>query len=147
MHRFLANLLPEGRALDVAAVVYQISKDNTFGLVRMLGKEPVGALTFRPAQGGKSPESDARDDEDENEPERRLVTDEELSERIRDRDTVPFPVWDKKVRMFVAGYQDKLQVLLEGGRISLVNGTTLSSTHILKPDSRNANMPHMGANE
>jgi len=147
MHRFLANLLPEGRALDVAAVVYQISKDNTFGLVRMLGKEPVGALSFRPAQGGKSSKSDARDDEDEDEPERRLVTDEELGERIRDRDTVPFPVWDKKVRMSVAGYQDKLQVLLEGERISLVNGTTLSSTHILKPDSRNANMPHMVANE
>lgn len=145
VHRFLANLLPEGRALDVVAIVYQMSKDNTFGLVRMLGKEPVGALSFRAANGENVVAANNGADEDE--PERRLVTNEELSERIRDRDTIPFPVWDKKVRMSVAGYQDKLQVLVEGERISLVNGTTLSSTYILKPDSRNANTPYMVANE
>ena len=29
VHRFIANLLPEGRALDVASVFYHVSKDNT----------------------------------------------------------------------------------------------------------------------
>ncbi|MDF3086618.1 HipA N-terminal domain-containing protein, partial [Burkholderia sola] len=48
IQRFVGNLLPEGRALDVAASMYQISKDNVFGLIRMLGKEPVGALSFIP---------------------------------------------------------------------------------------------------
>jgi serine/threonine-protein kinase HipA len=145
VHRFLANLLPEGRALDVASVVYQMSKDNTFGLVRMLGKEPVGALSFRAGEDDGTATSNSAGNEDE--PERRVITNEELSERIRERDTIPFPVWDRKVRMSVAGYQDKLQVLVEGERISLADGAALSSTYILKPESRNANTPHMVANE
>ncbi|WP_118183665.1 HipA domain-containing protein [Paraburkholderia phosphatilytica] len=145
VHRFLANLLPEGRALDVASIVYQMSKDNTFGLVRMLGKEPVGALSFRAANDDAATASNNAGIDDE--PERRVITNEELSERIRERDTIPFPVWDRKVRMSVAGYQDKLQVLVEGDRISLADGAALSSTHILKPESRNANTPHMVANE
>ena len=144
VHRFLANLLPEGRALEVASVMYQMSKDNIYGLIRMLGKEPVGALSFL-----------AQDDQQEDtqcahaaelEPIRREITDEELSARIRERDFVPFPVWDGKVRLSVAGYQDKLQVLVENGRIFLVDGS-LSSTHILKPETRNPNTPFMVANE
>lgn len=51
VQRFIGNLLPEGRALDVAAAMYQLSKDNVFGLIRMLGKEPVGALSFLPDDG------------------------------------------------------------------------------------------------
>lgn len=45
--RFLANLLPEGRALEVAAAHHHIAKSNTFALIRLLGKEPVGALSCR----------------------------------------------------------------------------------------------------
>jgi len=144
VHRFLANLLPEGRALEVASVMYQMSKDNTYGLIRMLGKEPVGALSFLA-------EDDQQDDTErahaaELEPIRREICDEELSARIRERDAVPFPVWDGKVRLSVAGYQDKLQVLAEDGRLFLVDGS-LSSTHILKPETRNPNTPFMVANE
>lgn len=143
VQRFLANLLPEGRALDVAAGASQLSKDNIFGLVRVLGTEPVGALSFYPAAADKAPGQglvQARL------PVRRLITHEELSERIRDRDSMPFPVWDRRVRLSVAGYQDKLQVLLEGEQLSFAEGA-LASTHILKPDSRNAGTPHMVANE
>jgi serine/threonine-protein kinase HipA len=46
VHRFLENLLPEGRALDVATSFYHVSKNNTYGLIRLLGKEPAGALSF-----------------------------------------------------------------------------------------------------
>ena len=141
VHRFIANLLPEGRALDVASVVYQVSKDNTYGLIRMLGKEPVGALSFlaaddegKPVQPGERP------------PARREISPDELSQRIRERDAIPFPVWDGKVRLSVAGYQDKLQVLVEGERLALADGP-LSSTHILKPESRSPVTPCMVANE
>lgn len=144
LQRFIGNLLPEGRALDVASIVYQISKDNIYGLIRMLGQEPVGALSFlaageeaRLTNDPPTPGGDAR----------RVVGEEELTERIRDRDTVPFPVWDKRVRLSVAGYQDKLQVLVEGRQLSLVEGGALSSTHILKPESRNPGTPYMVANE
>jgi serine/threonine-protein kinase HipA len=144
VQRFLANLLPEGRALEVASVMYQMSKENVYGLIRMLGQEPVGALSFfaeddQPGEAGR-PNSMAL------EPIRREINEEELSERIRGRDAIPFPVWDGKVRLSVAGYQDKLQVLVEEGRIFLADGS-LSSTHILKPETRNPHTPFMVANE
>jgi serine/threonine-protein kinase HipA len=156
VHRFLANLLPEGRALEVASVMYQMSKDNTFGLVHILGKEPVGALSFTatakkavPVADGVEPaeaEYTAAEEEDAP-PVRRIVPNEELSERIRRRDEIPFPVWDRKLRLSVAGFQDKLQVLVEGESLSLVDGGPISSTHILKPESLNPASAFMVANE
>ena len=136
--RFLQNLLPEGRALDVASAFHQISKNNIFGLVNLLGREPVGALSFLPEDRGAR-EAVAPDS-------RRPISDEELSERIRERDRIPFPVWDGKVRLSVAGFQDKLQVLLDGDRINLVEAP-LASTHILKPEAHNPATPFMVANE
>lgn len=139
VHRFLENLLPEGRALEVASIVYQISKSNVYGLIGALGAEPVGAFSFLPVEGEPGLGIPR-------EPVRREISNDELSQRIRERDAIPFPVWDKKVRLSVAGYQDKLQVMVEGERISLVDGT-LGSTHILKPESRSPNTPFMVANE
>ncbi|MDE1179266.1 HipA domain-containing protein [Paraburkholderia sp.] len=148
VHRFIANLLPEGRALEVASVMYQISKDNAYGLIRMLGKEPVGALSFLPdaqRDGVDEPQPQPQPQPDA-EPIRRVISEAELSERIRERDVIPFPVWDRKVRLSVAGYQDKLQVMIEGDTLSLADGS-LSSTHILKPETRNPSTPFMVANE
>jgi serine/threonine-protein kinase HipA len=156
VHRFLANLLPEGRALEVASVMHQMSKDNTFGLMHILGKEPVGALSFTaPAQnaaageeGGVNAEAEYTADQQEGAPSvRRIVLNDELSDRIRRRDEIPFPVWDRKLRLSVAGFQDKLQVLVEGESISLVDGGPISSTHILKPESLNPASAFMVANE
>ena len=156
VHRFLANLLPEGRALEVASVMYQMSKDNTFGLVNILGKEPVGALSFTAAAKEVAPGEDGAEpteaghtaaEEKDAPPVRRVVLNEELSERIRRRDEIPFPVWDRKLRLSVAGFQDKLQVLVEGESLSLVDGGPISSTHILKPESLNPASAFMVANE
>jgi serine/threonine-protein kinase HipA len=142
VHRFIENLLPEGRALDVATSFYHVSSNNTYGLIRLLGKEPAGALSFfsddRDAEPAQPPEV--------LEPVRRQISNEELAERIAKRNSVPFAVWDGQVRLSVAGQQDKLQVLVEGERISLVEGA-LSSTHILKPESLSRRTPFMVANE
>lgn len=143
--RFLENMLPEGRALDIAARVGQVSRNNIFALVSLLGKEPVGAFSFLaldavPQQAAKIAY------EQLSEAVRRPISDDELSQRIRERDAIPFPVWDGKVRLSLAGYQDKLQVLVEGDQLSLVDGA-LNSTHLLKPESRNPYMPCMVANE
>lgn len=35
--RFVENLLPEGRALDISATTYNIAKTNIFGLIHALG--------------------------------------------------------------------------------------------------------------
>ncbi|KVP16886.1 HipA domain-containing protein [Burkholderia ubonensis] len=145
VHRFLENLLPEGRALDIASIHNQVSKSNTFALIRLLGKEPVGAFSFMAHDA--SPEDAARNvAAEEEKPPRRPITHDELSQRIRERDAIPFPLWDGKVRLSLAGYQDKLQVLVEGEQLSLADGA-LSSTHLLKPESRNPYMPCMVANE
>ena len=113
-------------------------KNNIFGLVNLLGREPVGALSFLPEERAIE-QIVAR-------PPRRPIGDAELSDRIRDRESIPFPVWDGTVRLSVAGYQDKLQVLLEGDQISLVEAP-LASTHILKPGASNPGTPFMVANE
>ncbi len=142
--RFLANLLPEGRALEVAAAHHHIAKSNTFALIRLLGKEPVGALSFVPED---EPSPDPAEQHTAFMPEKRQISREELNQRIADRNRdVPFPVWDGRVRLSVAGFQDKLQVLVEGDRIALADGR-LSSTHILKPESINAKWESLVANE
>ncbi|MBC7379462.1 MAG: HipA domain-containing protein [Burkholderiaceae bacterium] len=136
VRRFIENLLPEGRALDVASTHSNIQKNNVFGLIRLLGKETAGALSFLPE--GELP--------GQMQPVLRDITAAELQERIDACNEIPFSVWDGKVRMSVAGYQDKLLVLVDGERIGLADGA-LSSTHILKPEAINRAMPYMVANE
>ena len=123
VRRFLENLLPEGRALDIVSTTHQVSRNNIYGLVRELGRETTGALSFLPE--GAEPRSA--------ETTRREVTREELKERIDTRAQIPFSVWDGRVRMSIAGHQDKLPVYLQNERMYLVEGA-LASTHILKPE-------------
>lgn len=137
VRRFLENLLPEGRALDVACVHWNIQKSNVFGLIRQFGRETAGALTFLPA--GDADISAAQ-------PTAREISPEELQHRIAQRNEIPFSVWDGKVRMSVAGFQDKLLVQKHADRLLLVDGS-LASTHILKPQPLNAQLAHMVANE
>jgi serine/threonine-protein kinase HipA len=137
VRRFLENLLPEGRALDVASVHWNIQKSNVFGLIRQLGRETAGALTFLPA---------GDDDISAAQPTAREISHEELQQRIAQRNEIPFSVWDGKVRMSVAGFQDKLLVQKHADRLFLVDGS-LASTHILKPQPLNTQLAHMVANE
>lgn len=136
IRRFLENLLPEGRALDVASVHSNIQKNNIFGLIRHLGQETTGAITFLPT--GRTPQA--------LEPQFRELMYSELQERIELRNSVPFTVWDGRVRMSIAGFQDKLLVNRVGERLFLADGS-LSSTHILKPEPLNTALPFMVANE
>ncbi|MDI1243970.1 MAG: HipA domain-containing protein [Rhodoferax sp.] len=136
IRRFLENLLPEGDALDTVSIYSNISKSNVFGLIRQLGKETAGALTFLPS--GQTPQS--------LQSAMRQIPDDELQARIDHRADQPFSVWDGKVRMSLAGFQDKLLVVRTDAKTYLVDGA-LSSTHLLKPEPRRAILPHMVANE
>ncbi|MGM9482914.1 HipA domain-containing protein [Roseateles sp. NT4] len=140
--RFVENLLPEGRALDITATTYRVSKANIYALISALGTETTGAFRFwradeaPPAIAAMPP---------------REVTREELDKRLAERDEIPLAVWDGKVRMSIAGVQDKLMVyahqpLDEGGRLFLVE-PPLASTHILKPEPSRALTPHLVVNE
>jgi serine/threonine-protein kinase HipA len=136
VRRFFENLLPEGKALDDAVAAHRLAKSNLYGLLLVLGRESTGAITLLPE--GTRP--------DEVQDSRREVTLAELAERIRNRSHEPFNIWDGRVRMSIAGYQDKLAVYIDDGRLYLVEGR-LASTHILKPEPINPNLPHLVANE
>jgi len=136
IRRFFENLLPEGKALDDAVAAHRVSKANLYGLLLALGRESTGAVSLLPegTKPGQAPDT------------RRKITLDELSERIRSRAHEPFNVWDGRVRMSIAGYQDKLAVYRDNGELYLVEGR-LASTHILKPEPLSPNLPHLVANE
>lgn len=136
VRQFFENLLPEGQALDDAANAYRVSKANLTGLLIALGRETAGAV--RLVMSGAPGQDKER---------RRLLTREELSERIRARPQMPFTVWDGKVRLSIAGFQDKLAILDESGAWYLVEGPDLASTHILKPDPVNPSLAGLTSNE
>jgi serine/threonine-protein kinase HipA len=136
IRRFLENLLPEGEALDTVSQYTNIAKSNVLGLIRQLGKETAGALTFLPR--GTTPQA--------LQSEMRELPDAELQARIDNRANQPFSVWDGRVRMSLAGFQDKLLVLRNDDKTYLADGA-LTSTHLLKPEPRRAALPHMVANE
>lgn len=138
VRRFFENLLPEGQALDDAAAANRVSKSNLAGLLIALGRETAGALSIAPVGGFDDPSAP---------PGRRPLSRAELSGHIRARPGMPFTVWDGKVRLSIAGYQDKIALLVEGGDWYLVDGTGLASTHLLKPEPVRDRLRGMTTNE
>lgn len=138
VRQFFENLLPEGQSLDDAASTHRLSKSNLLGLLAVLGGETAGALQLRlhGAEGVSVAET------------RRPLSHEELSERIRARPYRPFSVWDGRVRLSIAGYQDKIAVFEEeGGHWVFVEGPRLASTHILKPEPVEHQLAGLTGNE
>jgi serine/threonine-protein kinase HipA len=139
---FFQNLLPEGQALEVAAQANGLSKGNLAGLLIALGAETAGALRVTvvdAADGAASVQHEASDASA-----LRPLPIEELSERIRMRPQMPFAIWDGKVRLSIAGLQDKIAVFENKGQMFLANGGDFASTVILKPapvDGRFADLP------
>lgn len=132
---FFQNLLPEGQALEDASRSLKISKSSIFGLLRAMGGEASGAVRVLPTHRA------------EEEDRIRSVSEAELSARIRERQDVPFSVWDGMVRLSIAGYQDKLAVFEHDGEWALVDGAGRASTHILKPDPIAPRLAGLASNE
>ena len=133
---FFQNLLPEGQALEVAAQANGVARGNVAGLLAALGAETAGALRVTLADSATQAQPE--------EPTLRPLPLAELSERIRQRPDMPFAIWDGKVRLSIAGLQDKIAVLEERGELFLANGDGYASTVILKPaptDARFAALP------
>jgi serine/threonine-protein kinase HipA len=140
--RFVENLLPEGRTLDVIATTSRVSRSNVFALINALGAETTGAFRFW--HSGEAPPSLLATPP-------REVTRDELNQRLSEREAIPLALRDGTVRMSIAGVQDKLMVWLdrpldEGGRTFLVE-PPLASTHILKPEPDRKLTPHLVVNE
>ena len=138
VRQFFQNLLPEGQTLDDAAQANKVSKSNLVGLLAALGQETAGALQISITDSPSTPLAlDGK----------RLLTRQELSQRIRSRPDEAFSVWDGKVRLSIAGYQDKIAVLEDAGQWFLVNDENLASTYLLKPDPLRRGLRHMTSNE
>lgn len=121
VQRFLRNLLPEGNPLEVLVNIFHLSKYNTFGLIQALGLDTPGSLVILPSNQAMPNQANFR-----------LITDEELEQRLNDRDPYGLIVWDGKPRLSVAGVQDKINVVLNNrGQLGFGEGS-LCSTHILK---------------
>lgn len=116
--RFLENLIPEGEGLEDIASFAHISKNNTFAIMHRIGYDTAGALFFG-------------EDSEEQEPIFREISEHELTERIAKLESQSIAIWDKKVRLSLAGVQAKLPVMVQDDKFGLANGT-LSSTHIMK---------------
>ena len=137
VRQFFENLLPEGQALDDAASTYRLSKGNLMGLLAALGGETAGALQLRLPGAATPSEAETF----------RWLSHEELSERIRARPHHPFSAWDGRVRLSIAGYQDKIAVFEDEGCWAFVDGARLASTHILKPEPVSDRLSGLTGNE
>lgn len=138
VRKFFENLLPEGQALDDAAQFAKVSKSNAFALLAALGRETAVALRLVSADGTVATPT---------QPDRRPLPRSEVSERIRGRPQLPFTVWDQRVCLLLAGCQDKLAVLEEDAQWSLVGGSALASTHLVKPEPVNCEYAGLTTNE
>ena len=120
---FINNLLPEGKGLDFVSGILQISKANKFALIEAIGNETAGALTFSP--------------NNEIATSFREISNEELTQRIINRENINITLWDDKVRLSLAGVQDKLPlVVLKDNKYGIGEGR-IASTHILKFETTN----------
>ena len=129
--KFVNNLLPEGNGLDAISIILQISKANKFGLLEAIGNETAGALTF---SSDNIVVTNFRE-----------ISNEELTERIINKENINITLWDGKIRLSLSGVQDKLPlVVLNDNKYGIGEGK-IASTHILKFE-KNENI-HLVLNE
>lgn len=122
---FLDGLLPEGEPRRAAALDVKVSADDTYGLIRALGRDCAGAMVIHPASESPPPVSTTltaqRLDEDD------------VVDLVRNLRGAPLGI-SERVRLSLAGVQEKLLLtrLPDGTWGRPVDGTP--STHILKPE-------------
>lgn len=124
---FFNGLLPEATARENAARALGISQGNDFALLKALGGDVAGALTFWPAEG-TSPKHDRKT-------QALPLGDADLVKLLDTLQKRPLLAGQQGMRVALAGAQTKLPVVLVDGRIALpVPGQP--TTHILKPPIR-----------
>jgi len=132
---FFAGILPEeGPRVQVAAIL-GISDSNDFAMLERIGGECAGAVSLLP-EDAKPPEPG---DTAQREP-----TEQELHDIIEELPRRPLMAGTEGLRLSLAGAQDKLPLIFDGGRFALPLGNT-PTTHILKPEPER--FPGLAANE
>ena len=133
---FLAGLLPEGEARQAVARKFGVVGDDTFGLIRALGRDCAGALVIQPVDDASPPTSTTLTAE--------RLNDDEIADLVANLQSAPLGAGGR-VRISLAGVQEKLLLtrMPDGAWGLPVDGTP--STHILKPEI--ARFPNTVENE
>lgn len=121
---FFDNLLPEERTRHTIERTLQVSKSNTFALLRELGGECAGALSIVTAPNCHTAPSEAPGYEE--------VQHKQLSALLELIPQRPLLAGEDGMRLSLAGAQPKLPILYAEGRCYLARNNAPSS-HILKP--------------
>ncbi len=120
---FLSNLLPDDIIRTRIADILQIPRENTFALLKAIGGDCAGAVSF--LTEGTSPETSDKG-------EYRELSDKEAGRILDNLQKRPLDVGEEGFRISGAGAQDKLIACMKDGQVLLpLNGTP--STHIIKP--------------
>jgi serine/threonine-protein kinase HipA len=133
---FLDGLLPEGDARQAIARDFGVSTDDTYGLIRAVGRDCAGALVIQPDDEPAPPRPTTLTAEP--------LTEAQIADLVANLRSAPLGVGGR-VRISLAGVQEKLLLtrMPDGKWGRPVDGTP--STHILKPEI--ATLPDTVENE
>lgn len=123
---FFSGLLPEENIREKLARYFGISKKNSFDFLKEIGRECAGALTFYP-------EGEISSTEEE---ELEFLDSKKLQEILKLLNKSPILPGEDKMRLSLAGAQNKLPVRLiesHGERQIFLAKGGAPTTHILKP--------------
>lgn len=137
VRNFFENLLPEGQVLEDVLAAIHLRNASPLDVLGALGQELPGVLSLLPEhqmraqQQAYAPLSHAA-----------------LSQRIALRDQVPLLVANERATMSLAGAQDKVGLRFDSRTRRLWDSLGPSpTTHILKPDTRQARYAPSAINE
>lgn len=134
---FFDNLLPEGEALEDILAALHLRGASHFDVLGRLGQELPGVLSLLPP-----------DAQPVHLPQYVPLPYTVLSERLAARQAVPLLVSNDATTMSLAGAQDKIGLRLDSETLHLSDSVGASpTTHILKPDTRQARYAPSAINE
>lgn len=120
-HSFFANLLPEQKVRHIVARNLGVSPQNDFGLLEKIGGDCAGAVSLYPEEVRSTSEKTYTS-----------VSNQELTQIIKELPQKPFLAGEKGFRLSLAGVQNKLPVFFSDGHFALPKGGAPSNT-IIKP--------------
>lgn len=122
---FLDGLLPEGESRQAVANDFDLLVEDTYGLIRAIGRDCAGAIVIQPADEPPPPKPTTLTAEP--------LSETEIADLVANLRSAPLGVGGR-VRISLAGVQEKLLLtrMTDGRWGRPVDGTP--STHILKPE-------------
>ena len=139
---FFRNILPEGENLDELSRELQVSKYDVFDLLKKIGIDLTAAFSLLDENNKYSDLKEGEDGISDF-----LIDRETLSNKLRDRNYKSFGSWNGKLRISMAGFQEKIGVKIVGNQMYLPDGIGNHSSHILKPAPQNKLLKSMISNE